>query len=53
MLKSEAKDNTIIETLDTDYEDIKLKKNLDVMNTMRCGKHVKNCALPNVFKIFN
>jgi len=23
------------------------------MNTMRCEKHVKNCALQNAFKIFN
>jgi len=27
--------------------------NLDVINTMRCNKHVKNYALRNVFKIFN
>ncbi|KYN21798.1 hypothetical protein ALC57_05824 [Trachymyrmex cornetzi] len=27
--------------------------NLDDCNTIRCGKHAKNCALQNVFKIFN
>ncbi|KYN36167.1 hypothetical protein ALC56_09480 [Trachymyrmex septentrionalis] len=27
--------------------------NLDVTNTMRCGQHVKNCALQNVLKIYN
>ncbi|KYQ52414.1 hypothetical protein ALC60_08472 [Trachymyrmex zeteki] len=27
--------------------------NFCVTNTMRCGKHVKNCALQNVFKIYN
>ncbi|KYN20082.1 hypothetical protein ALC57_07569 [Trachymyrmex cornetzi] len=27
--------------------------NLDDSNTIRCGKHAKNCALQNVFKIFN
>ncbi|KMQ91626.1 hypothetical protein RF55_8481 [Lasius niger] len=43
----------IIETLDADYEDIDALNNLDVTNSMRCGKHVKNCALQNVFKIFN
>ncbi|KMQ88086.1 hypothetical protein RF55_12482 [Lasius niger] len=43
----------IIETLDADYEDIESLNNLDVTNSMRCGKHVKNCALQNVFKIFN
>ncbi|XP_018315469.1 uncharacterized protein [Mycetomoellerius zeteki] len=42
-----------VETLDADYEDIDSLHNLDVTNTMRCGKHVKNCALQNVFKIYN
>ncbi|KYN26858.1 hypothetical protein ALC57_03759 [Trachymyrmex cornetzi] len=45
--------NLTIETLDTDYKDIDSLHNLDVNNTMRCGKHVKNCALQNVFKIHN
>jgi len=28
--------------------------NLDALaNTMRCGEHVKNCALQNVLKIYN
>jgi hypothetical protein len=49
----DARDAAIIETLDADYEDIESLNNLDVTNTMRCGKHVKNCALQNVFKIFN
>ncbi|KYN19392.1 hypothetical protein ALC57_08274, partial [Trachymyrmex cornetzi] len=43
-------DNLIIETLDADYKDIDSLHNLDVM---RCGKHIKNCALQNVFKIHN
>ncbi|KYN43896.1 hypothetical protein ALC56_01631 [Trachymyrmex septentrionalis] len=34
-----------IETLDAVYEDIESLTNLDVTNTMRCGQHVKNCAL--------
>jgi len=34
-------DDTIIETLDADYKDIESLKNLNVMNTMRCGKHVR------------
>ncbi|KYN14453.1 hypothetical protein ALC57_13340, partial [Trachymyrmex cornetzi] len=46
-------DNLIIETLDADYKDIDSLHNLDVINTMRCGKHIKNCALQNVFKIHN
>jgi len=36
-----------------DYEDINSLHNLDVTNTVRCEKHVKNCALQNVFKIYN
>jgi len=43
MLESDPRDN--IETLDADYEDIESLNNLDVINTMRCNKHVKNCAL--------
>jgi len=36
-------DDSIIETLVADYEDIDSLYNLDVTNTVRCGKHVKNC----------
>jgi len=53
MLESDARDDVIIKILGADYEDIKSLNNLDVINTMRCDKHVKNCALLNVFKIFN
>jgi len=53
MLESDAKHDIIFETLDTDHEDIESLNNLDVINIMRCNKHVKNCALQNVFKIFN
>jgi len=53
MLASDAKNDVIIETFDADHEDIESLNNLDVINTMRCNKHVKNCALQNVFKIFN
>jgi len=51
MLESDARDDIIIETLDADYEDVESLNNLDVINTMRCNKHVKNCALQNVLKI--
>jgi len=30
-----------------------LDLNLNVTNTVWCGKHVKNCELQNVFKIYN
>jgi len=32
----------IIEILDADYEDAESLKNLDNINTMRCGKYIKN-----------
>ncbi|KYN17755.1 hypothetical protein ALC57_09944 [Trachymyrmex cornetzi] len=46
-------DDIIVETLDAHYEDVESLRNLDDCNTIRCGKHAKNCALQNVFKIFN
>ncbi|KAL6265812.1 hypothetical protein P5V15_002630 [Pogonomyrmex californicus] len=53
MLDSDARDDVIIETLDIDYKDLESLNNLDVNNTFRCVKHSKDCALQNVFKIFN
>jgi len=53
MLESDARNDIIIEILDADYEDIESLNNLNVINTMRCNKHVKNCALQNILKIFN
>ncbi|KYN18582.1 hypothetical protein ALC57_09096 [Trachymyrmex cornetzi] len=35
------------------YKDVESLRNLDDCNTIRCGKHAKNCVLQNVFKIFN
>ncbi|KYN10237.1 hypothetical protein ALC57_17635 [Trachymyrmex cornetzi] len=46
-------DDIIVETLDAHYKDVESLRNLDDCNTIRCGKHAKNCALENVFKIFN
>ena len=43
----------IIETLDIEYEDVKSLNKLNVVNTLRCDKHAKHCAMQNVFKIFN
>ena len=43
-------DNLTIEILDA--EDIDFLRNLDITNTIRFGKHVKNCALQNMFKIY-
>ncbi|KAL6421069.1 hypothetical protein ACFW04_013593 [Cataglyphis niger] len=53
ILGDDARNDVIIETLDADYEDIASLNKLDVINTMRCKKHLKNCDLQNVFKIFN
>jgi len=44
-------DNLTIETHDA--EDIDSSRNLNITNTMRCGNHVKNCALQNILKIYN
>ncbi|KYN03975.1 hypothetical protein ALC62_05167 [Cyphomyrmex costatus] len=46
-------DNAIVETLDAHYEDVESLRNIDSCNTIRCGRYAKNCALQNVFKIFN
>ncbi|KYN08016.1 hypothetical protein ALC62_01005 [Cyphomyrmex costatus] len=46
-------DNVVVETLDAHYEDVESLRCLDACNTIRCGRHAKNCALQNVFKIFN
>ena len=43
----------LIETLNIDYEDIKSLNELNVVNTLRCGRHANYCALQNVIKIFN
>ncbi|KYN08602.1 hypothetical protein ALC62_00412 [Cyphomyrmex costatus] len=46
-------DNAIVETLDAHYEDVEFLRNIDACNTIQCRRHAKNCALQNVFKIFN
>ncbi|KAL6420400.1 hypothetical protein ACFW04_014527 [Cataglyphis niger] len=46
LLENYARENLIIETLDADYEDIDSLNNLNA-NTIRCGKHVKNCIIPH------
>ncbi|XP_029665086.1 uncharacterized protein LOC115236641 [Formica exsecta] len=43
ILDDDARNDVIIETLDADYEDITSLNKLDVTNTMRCEKHLKNC----------
>jgi len=52
LLLDEAR-RVYVENIEAHYEDIESLNKLDVMNTFRCQKHVKNCALQNVFKIYN
>lgn len=52
-LKDMLDNDAIVETMDADYEDLESLNNLDVFNTIRCAKHVKNCAIQNVFKLYN
>lgn len=49
--EDDARIGLIIETLDNDYDDVPALDKLDA--TLRCDRHVRNCALQNVFKIFN
>jgi len=53
LLQDDAKEDIYIENINEHYKDIESLNNLDVINTMPCNKHVKNCALQNVFIIFN
>jgi len=49
----EARDDVYVENIETHYETIESVNMLDVTHTLRCQKHVINCALQNVFKLFN
>jgi len=53
LLLDDERERVYIDTLDAVYEDVESLTNLDVTNTVRCGLHVKNCALQNVLKIYN
>ncbi|KYN15777.1 hypothetical protein ALC57_11983, partial [Trachymyrmex cornetzi] len=53
LLLDDERERMHIETLDAVCEDMESLTALDVANTMRCEQHVKNCALQNVFKIYN
>jgi len=49
LLQDDAREDVYIENIDAHYEDMESLK-LDVMHTLRCQKHITNCALQNVFK---
>lgn len=53
LLEEDARDEAYIENIDIHYEEIDALNKLDIANTLCCGKHDKNCALQNVFKLFN
>jgi len=53
LLLYDGEERMYIEILDAVYEDMESLTNLDDCNTIRCDRHAKNCALQNVFKIFN
>jgi len=53
LLLNEVRQDVYVENMEAHYEDIESLNNLDVTHTFRCQKHVKNCALQNVFKIYN
>ena len=53
LLLDDERERMYIEALDAVYEDMESLSNLDVTNIIRCGKHVKNCELQNIFKIYN
>lgn len=42
-----------IKTIDADYEDIPSLQKLHGQDTFHCSMHYKNCALKNVFKLYN
>jgi len=42
-----------LQNIDEHYEDMKSLNKLDVTHTLRCQKHETNCALQNIFKLFN
>ncbi|KAL6252037.1 hypothetical protein P5V15_015018 [Pogonomyrmex californicus] len=53
LLLDDKRERVYVKTLDVDYEDIDSLNNLDADNTMQCGYHYTNCALQNVFILFN
>jgi len=52
LLLDEAR-RVYVENIEAHYKDIESLNKLDITHTLRCQKHVKNCALQNVFKIYN
>jgi len=53
LLLAEARDDVYVENIETHYENIESQNKLEITHTLRCQKHVTNCALQNVFRLFN
>jgi len=53
LLLDKARRAVYVENIEVHYEDIESLNKLYVTHTFCCQKHVKNCALQNVFKIYN
>jgi len=53
LLLDKARQKVYVENTEARYEDMESLNKLDVTHTLRCQKHVKNCILQNVFKLFN
>lgn len=44
---------THVDNIESDYDNIPPLYELSVTDTLRCDKHFTNCAMQNVFKLFN
>ncbi|KAL6256622.1 hypothetical protein P5V15_012733 [Pogonomyrmex californicus] len=53
LLLDDKRERVYVKTLDVDYKGVDSLNNLDADNTMQCGYHYTNCALQNVFILFN
>jgi len=48
LLLDDTREDVYIKSIDAHYEDIGFLNKLNVTHTLRCQKHVTNCALQNV-----
>ncbi|XP_036143157.1 uncharacterized protein LOC118645667 [Monomorium pharaonis] len=53
LLLDDTKEDIYVENIEAHYDDIRSLNEMDVTHTLRCAHHSTNCALQNVFKIFN
>ena len=53
LLLDEARQKIYVENIEAHYKGIESLNKLDITHTLRCQNHVNNCALQNVFKLFN